>query len=227
MPRNCPRVGSPCGNQVSVSGGGGIRTHGTRQGPAVFKTAPFDRSGTPPASNLRALLAGSQVLLVRYPKADEGAPVKKRTKRGLVVGGAALAIVGGGGAAVAARGDLFGDNERQAFLDDAAKQLNVSPTELQNALQKAFETRIDAAVKAGTITKEQGAALKARAKANGGLALPFFGFGRGPGRVGAGTRPGLGAGPGARVQARLPRHARRGGDVPRPHRGAAPRAARD
>ena len=30
------------------SGGGGIRTHGTLARPAVFKTAPFDRSGTPP-----------------------------------------------------------------------------------------------------------------------------------------------------------------------------------
>jgi hypothetical protein len=31
-----------------TSGGGGIRTHGTLARPTVFKTAPFDRSGTPP-----------------------------------------------------------------------------------------------------------------------------------------------------------------------------------
>ena len=31
-----------------LSGGGGIRTHGPVAGPTVFKTAPFDRSGTPP-----------------------------------------------------------------------------------------------------------------------------------------------------------------------------------
>ncbi len=30
------------------SGGGEIRTHGPLAGPTVFKTAPFDRSGTPP-----------------------------------------------------------------------------------------------------------------------------------------------------------------------------------
>jgi hypothetical protein len=33
---------------TQFSGGGEIRTHGTLPGPTVFKTAPFDRSGTPP-----------------------------------------------------------------------------------------------------------------------------------------------------------------------------------
>ncbi len=31
-------------------GGGGIRTHGTRERSTVFKTAPINRSGTPPNS---------------------------------------------------------------------------------------------------------------------------------------------------------------------------------
>lgn len=31
-------------------GGGGIRTHGTRERSTVFKTAPINRSGTPPYS---------------------------------------------------------------------------------------------------------------------------------------------------------------------------------
>ena len=31
-----------------LSGGGGIRTHGALARPTVFKTVPFDRSGTPP-----------------------------------------------------------------------------------------------------------------------------------------------------------------------------------
>jgi hypothetical protein len=31
-----------------MSGGGGIRTHGPLARATVFKTAPFDRSGTPP-----------------------------------------------------------------------------------------------------------------------------------------------------------------------------------
>ena len=113
--------------------------------------------------------------------------MKKRTKRGLVVGGAALAIVGGGGAALAAGGDLFGANEKQAFLDDAAARLKVDSSDLKAALSGAFDDRVDAAVKAGKLTKEQGDALKARVKQNGGL--PLFGgpgLGRGHGMHGMG-----------------------------------------
>ena len=111
--------------------------------------------------------------------------MNRKTKRGLVVGGAALAIVSGGGAALAAGGDLFGGNDRQAFLDDAAARLKVSSADLQSALNQAFNDRIDAAVKAGKLTKDQGAAIKARAKQSGGLPLlgggPGFRHGPGPG----------------------------------------------
>ena len=37
---------------VLNGGGGGIRTHGTRERTTVFKTAPINRSGTPPVSYL-------------------------------------------------------------------------------------------------------------------------------------------------------------------------------
>jgi hypothetical protein len=105
--------------------------------------------------------------------------LKKRSKRMLVVGSAALAVVGGGGAALAAGGNPFGGStDRQAVLNDAAKRLNVKPSELQNALQQAILDQIDAAQKAGRLTQQQADALKARVKAGGGLALPFFG---GPG----------------------------------------------
>src|SRR5262249_14727531 len=40
-------------------GGGGIRTHGPREGPAVFKTAAFDRSATPPRPRILAAADGS------------------------------------------------------------------------------------------------------------------------------------------------------------------------
>lgn len=36
-------------------GGGGIRTHGTREGTTVFKTAPINRSGTPPKDLLNTI----------------------------------------------------------------------------------------------------------------------------------------------------------------------------
>src|SRR3954452_22585415 len=107
-------------------------------------------------------------------EATEGARVIRRTKRTLVIGGAALAIVGGGGAAWAAGGDgLFGGNDRQAFLDDAAGKLNVKSADLEKAVQQAYDDRIDAAVKAGKLTQAQDDELKSRAKANGGL--PFLG----------------------------------------------------
>ncbi len=35
-------------SRASCGGGGGIRTHGTRERTTVFETAPFDHSGTPP-----------------------------------------------------------------------------------------------------------------------------------------------------------------------------------
>jgi len=105
--------------------------------------------------------------------------LNKRSKRMLVVGGAALAVVGGGSAALAAGGNPFGgSNDRQAVLNDAAQRLNVKPSELQNALKQAMLDRIDAALKAGRLTQEQADGLKARVNAGDGLGLPLFG---GPG----------------------------------------------
>jgi hypothetical protein len=129
---------------------------------------------------------------------DQRSQVNRRTKRGLVVGGAALAIVGGGGAALAAGGDLFGSSDRQAFLDDAAARLNVSSSDLQNALGSAFDDRVDAAVKAGQLTQAQGDALKARAKQSGGF--PLLGGHGGPG---FGRGPGFGHGPGGGMRATM------------------------
>ena len=107
--------------------------------------------------------------------------MKKRSKRMLVIGGAALAVVGGSGAALAAGGNPFGGStDRQAVLNDAAKRLNVKPDELQNALQQAMLDQIDAALKAGRLTQQQADMLKARVKTGGGLGLPLFG-GHGPG----------------------------------------------
>jgi hypothetical protein len=100
--------------------------------------------------------------------------VTGRRWKGLAVGIALLALVGGAGAALAGGGLGFG-NDKQAFLDNAAKRLDVTPEKLQAALLGAYDDRIDAAVAAGTITKEQADDLKQRAKDGGGL--PFFGGG--------------------------------------------------
>jgi hypothetical protein len=106
----------------------------------------------------------------------------------------AVAVAGAGGAFAASR--LDSPNARsQAIIDDAASQLNIAPSKLSAALQKAIDNQIDAAVKAGTLTKEQGDAMKQRVDAGqvplvGGLG-GLGGFG--PGRLG--HHFGFGAGP--------------------------------
>jgi len=105
----------------------------------------------------------------------------RRLKRKLVAGTVAAAAVAGAGGAIAA--DKIGSpkEESQAVVNDAAKQLGVSPNALSDALKKALENRIDAAVSAGEITKAQGDELKARIESGD---VPLFGFphrGFGPG----------------------------------------------
>lgn len=102
-----------------------------------------------------------------------------RRKTAILVGAVAAILIVSTGVAIAG-GALGSDSEKQAFLSDAAKRLDVTPAELQAALQGAFDARIDAAVEAGKLTKEQGAAMKQRSKDGG---LPFFG-GRGHGGFG-------------------------------------------
>ena len=96
----------------------------------------------------------------------------------LAIGAAVLAVAAGGGAIAATK---LNDPKatQQAIIKDAAGQLGVTPTQLSDALTKAVENQIDAMVKAGTITKAQGDALKARVAA-GDLPLfagPHRGFG--------------------------------------------------
>jgi len=89
---------------------------------------------------------------------------------------AAAAVAGGGGAIAADRLGSSGDS--QAVVNDAAKQLGVTPSALTAALKKALENRVDAAVAAGRLTKEQGDELKQRIE-SGDLPL-FFGPRGGP-----------------------------------------------
>jgi hypothetical protein len=97
--------------------------------------------------------------------------VKPRVIAGAVAG---LAVAGAGGAYAATH---FGSpqQENQAVLNDAAKQLGVQPSALSAALKKALENRVDAAVAAGRLTKAQGDELKQRIESGD---VPLFG---GPG----------------------------------------------
>jgi hypothetical protein len=106
--------------------------------------------------------------------------MEANTKRKLAVGAAAAILAAGGGAALAA--SKFGSpkEESQAVIADAAKQLGIEPSKLSNALKKALENRVDAAVASGSLTKAEGEALKARIDSG---ELPLFAGGppHGPG----------------------------------------------
>jgi hypothetical protein len=126
-------------------------------------------------------------------------------KRKLAVGAAGLAVLAGGGGAYAAGtsstatpnktaakpADLAA--EQKAFLDDVAKRLNVTRDQLDAAVKGAAEARIDAAVAAGKLTKEQGAEAKKRLDSG----APLFGLG-GPRGGGPGFGHGGPGGPGGR-----------------------------
>jgi lambda repressor-like predicted transcriptional regulator len=93
--------------------------------------------------------------------------------RWLATAAAALAVVLGGGAALAAAGS---SNPASDFVGDVAKRLGISQDRLEGAIEDAAMARIDAAVTAGDITKEEGEALKERVRSGGVPAiLPSFG----------------------------------------------------
>lgn len=127
-------------------------------------------------------------------------------KRKLVAGAAGLAVLAGSGGAYAAgqTGSVASKQtpadraaEQKAFLDDVAKRLNVTPEHLDAALKGAAEARIDAAVTAGKLTKEQGEAAKQRLSSGAPLLRglgPIVG-GHGPNAPGG---PGPGPGHGGR-----------------------------
>jgi hypothetical protein len=98
-------------------------------------------------------------------------------KRKLAIGVTGLLVLGGAGAAYGITSG--GKDEREAFLNDAAKRLNVSPDKLKSALQGAFEDRLDAAVKAGRLSQEEADAIKKKIDQGGGppVGIPGFGFG--------------------------------------------------
>ncbi len=86
-----------------------------------------------------------------------------------------------GGAVAATNGS---STSRQAFENDAAKRLNVSPQQLDSAMQGAFLDRLNAAVAAGKLTQAQADKIKQRVQ-NG--ATPWL-LGRVGHRHGQGAR---------------------------------------
>lgn len=99
-------------------------------------------------------------------------------KRNLVIGLAALAVAALAGGAYAAT-QSSAPNTRQAFLNDVAKRLHVTPQQLAQALNGATLDQLQAAVKAGRLTQAQADKLAQGLKRSG--SAPFgFGFGPAP-----------------------------------------------
>ena len=100
--------------------------------------------------------------------------MKSFSSKKLAIGATGLVLLGGAGGAVAvaATQGSAGSN-RQAYIDDVAKHLSVSPTALTAAMKAARDEQIEAAVAAGRITRSQANALKQRVQQGGGV--PFFG----------------------------------------------------
>ena len=101
----------------------------------------------------------------------------KRTKSRIAGATAVAAALIGGGAAIAAD-RLTPEQESNAVVADAAKQLGIDASKLNAALKQALENRVDAAVAAGRITKAQGDEMKARIAAGD---VPLVGIGPGGG----------------------------------------------
>lgn len=91
-------------------------------------------------------------------------------KRKLAIATTTLAAAAFAGGAYAATQDSP-DHQRQAFLNDVAKRLNVSPQRLSSALKAAFADQLNAAVKAGRLTQAEADALAQRAEQRGFLPL--------------------------------------------------------
>ena len=89
-----------------------------------------------------------------------------------MIGGCILAACAVGGGAYAA---ISSDkNPRQAFLNDVAKRLHVSPQELKSAFRGAALDQLKEAVKAGKLTQAQANAIEKRLREGGPRELPFF-----------------------------------------------------
>jgi hypothetical protein len=120
-------------------------------------------------------------------------PPMRRTRIAALTAAGALAAAGTGVAVATTRSDDAKERE-QAVLSDAAKRLNVEPSELRDALGEAEDAQLDADVKAGRLTQEQADAIKERRKDSGTV------LGVGPGGPGGGLwlhhrgGPGIGIG---------------------------------
>jgi hypothetical protein len=89
----------------------------------------------------------------------------------LLIGGATLVLAASGGAAYAAT--QSGATGQQAFINDVAKRLNVSPAQLRSAVKAALTDQLNAEVKAGRLTQAQANKIEQLINQNGRLPFVF------------------------------------------------------
>jgi hypothetical protein len=97
-------------------------------------------------------------------------------RRKILIGVVVLAAAGTAGGAYAAT--QASSNPRQAYLNDVAKRLGVSPSKLRAAMTGAFLDRLNADVKAGRLTQAQADRIKRRIERRGGIPFGLRGLGR-------------------------------------------------
>jgi hypothetical protein len=115
----------------------------------------------------------------------------------LLIGGATIALAAGGGAAYAAT--QSGATGQQAFVNDVAKRLNVSPAQLRSAVKAALIDQLNAEVKAGRLTQAQANKIEQQINQNGRLPFLFAPGGPRPFVAPGGPRPFLFAPGGPRL----------------------------
>ncbi len=104
----------------------------------------------------------------------------KQTRIKLVASSAValvLAVALGATVAIAASDARTANDESQAVIDDAAGELGIEPSALEEALEQALKNRVREAVEAGRLTEQQGAELEERIE-SGETPLLFGGFRR-------------------------------------------------
>jgi hypothetical protein len=112
-----------------------------------------------------------------------GIHVKSFLSKKLVIGVTGLVMLGGAAGAVAATQSSTGSGS-QAYINDLANRLNVTPSALTAAIKAADSDQIDAAVAAGRLTQADATALKQRIQQSTGV--PNFGRRFGGGGFGRG-----------------------------------------
>ncbi len=116
--------------------------------------------------------------------------MKALLSKKLVIGATGLVMLAGAGGAIAAtQSSTSPSAQAQAYINDLAGKLNVTPSALSAAIKAADSDQINAAVAAGRLTQAQATALKARIQAS--TVAPLYGGGFRDGRF---ARGGLGVG---------------------------------